>query len=135
MVRASRVLRTLTPGKEPESLEVLACAAWRGVVGKKIARHAAAERLVRTRLIIGVEDAIWRQQLFTMRKMILDRIQQFAGPGLVEELEFRIAPPRMEPQRASRSTSAQASLFDEATAIQDPGLRRLYVASRKRVSA
>lgn len=132
MVRASRVLRALTPAKEAESLEVLACAAWRAVVGKKIARHAAAERLVRKRLVVGVEDAIWRQQLFTMRRLILERIQHFAGPGLVEELEFRIAPPRIEPRRASRSVPAQPGLFDEATSIQDPGLRRLYVASRRK---
>ncbi|MGH9658871.1 MAG: DUF721 domain-containing protein [Bryobacteraceae bacterium] len=108
----------------------LACAAWKTAVGAKVARHSRAERLVRGRLIVGVEDAIWRRQLFTMRSLIVSNLNKSLGPGIVDEVEFRVAPPRREPQRAVVSSGA-----DEADGIADPGLRRLFVASRKRERA
>ena len=113
--------------------EELVCAAWGEAVGKRIARHARAERLVRTKLIVGVDDAVWQRQLFSMSRMILSRIAESVGDGLVDDLEFRVAPPRRGPQRADQSSSTHP--VDEATAIEDPNLRRIYITSRKRETA
>ena len=115
--RAARLLRQIAPaGGDLEALESYACALWRGVVGKRISRHARAERLVRTRLIVGVDDAVWQRQLFTMRSLILSKLQAEAGNVLITEVEFRVSPPRREPQRATRATTQQPNLFDEAVA-------------------
>lgn len=130
MERASRLLGKLKFPGDSVSNSDLICAAWSGAVGKKIARHARAERVVRTKLIVGVDDAVWRRQLFTMSRLILARIAESVGEGLVDELEFRVAPQRLGPQRAARSTSKLPE--DEADRIDDPGLRRLYIASRRR---
>jgi predicted nucleic acid-binding Zn ribbon protein len=131
--RAARLLRQMTPAEgDLEARESYACALWRGVVGKRIARHARAERLVRTRLIVGVDDAVWQRQLFTMRSLILSKLQAECGAAMINEVEFRVSPPRREPQRATRSMPAQGHLFDEADKIIDPVLRRLYVVKRKR---
>jgi predicted nucleic acid-binding Zn ribbon protein len=111
--------------------EQLVCAAWSATVGARIAKHARAERLVRTKLIVGVDDSVWQRQLFGMSRMILGKLTENLGDGLVvDELEFRVAAPRRGPQRAERSTPARPA--DEADGIEDADLRRLYITSRKR---
>lgn len=130
MERASRLLGKLNfPGDSVTSGELI-CAAWSAVVGKRIALHARAERVVRTKLIVGVDDVIWRKQLFTMSRIILAKMAESVGEGLVDELEFRVAPPKRGPQRAGQSSAQHPE--DEADGIEDPGLRRVYIRSRKR---
>jgi predicted nucleic acid-binding Zn ribbon protein len=120
------------PGDSVSSQE-LVCAAWSAAVGKRIARHARAERLVRTKLIVGVDDAVWQRQLFTMSRMILSKLAEKLADGLVDEVEFRVSPQRRGPRRAERS--APSTPQDEADGIEDPGLRRIYITSRKRETA
>jgi predicted nucleic acid-binding Zn ribbon protein len=112
------------------SAEQLVCAAWSAAVGARIARHARAERLVRTKLIVGVDDAVWQRQLFGMSRMILSKLNEnLADRLVVDELEFRVAAQRRGPQRAERSTTRPP---DEADGIEDADLRRLYITSRKK---
>jgi hypothetical protein len=131
MERASRLMGQLNFPGESVSGEQLVCAAWSAAVGARIAKHARAERLVRTKLIVGVDDAVWQRQLFGMSRMILSKLTENLGEGLVvDELEFRVAPQRRGPQRAERSTPAAPE--DEADGIEDVDLRRLYITSRKK---
>jgi predicted nucleic acid-binding Zn ribbon protein len=111
----------------------VACAAWALSVGRKIAAHTRAARMVRTRLIVEVEDAIWQRQLFTLTAQILRKLEQSLGPGVVEHIEFRIVPRRREPQRAA--AAMPAAIADEANEINDPVLRSIYRASRKKALA
>jgi hypothetical protein len=130
MERASRLIGKLQfPGDSVTAGE-LVCAAWSAAVGKRIAKHARAERLVRTKLIIGVDDSVWGRQLFAMSRMILSRLTESLGEGFVDELEFRIAPQKRGPARAEQSTPSCPD--EEAERIEDPDLRRIYLASRKR---
>ena len=115
--------------------EELACAAWANAVGKKIATHTRAARLVRTKLVVEVEDRVWQRQLFALTWQILRNLDKAVGPGLIEELEFKILPRRREPARATVSSSAGTPLFDEADAIADPVLRNIYRVSRKKALA
>ena len=133
MERASRLFGKMKFPGDSVSSQDLVCAAWSATVGKRIARHARAERLVRTKLIVGVDDAIWQRQLFTMSRHILSKLTESLGDGLVDDLEFRVAPERRGPQRAERSTAARPE--DEADDIEDPELRRIFIASRKRETA
>jgi predicted nucleic acid-binding Zn ribbon protein len=131
MERASRLMGQLHFPGDSVSAEQLVCAAWSAAVGARIAKHARAERLVRTKLIVGVDDSVWQRQLFGMSRMILSKLTENLGDGLVvDELEFRVAAPRRGPQRAERSTTALPA--DEADAIEDVDLRRLYITSRKK---
>lgn len=115
------------------SAEELACAAWPQAVGKTIAAHTRAARMVRARLIVEVQDGTWQRQLFTLSRHILGNLEKSLGSGLVEDVEFRIVPRRREPQRAAQAAPAFAA--DEADGIADPVLRRIYRASRKRALA
>ena len=133
MERASKLLRSLGLPSDTMSLEEMACASWAGAVGRKIASHTRAAKLVRTRLVVEVEDAIWQRQLFALTPHILKNLERSLGSGLVDDLEFRVVPRRREPQRAMAAAAGQS--FDEADSIADPVLRGIYRASRKRAQA
>ncbi len=128
MERASKFIRGLGLPRETITAEELACAAWAPAVGKKVAAHTRAAKLVRNKLVVEVEDKIWQRQLFALSYQILRNVVKGIGPGIVEDLEFKIVPRRREPARATTSMP----LFDEADAIEDPVLRDIYRAARKR---
>jgi hypothetical protein len=132
MERASKLIRGLRLSGEVITPEQLACAAWPEAVGKKIAGHTRAAKLVRTRLVVEVEDHTWQKQLFTLTRHILNNLEKTLGRGLVDDLEFRIMPRRREPDVAR---AAMPALFDDADAISDPVLREIYKQSRKRARA
>jgi len=126
MERVSRLLGKMKIPRETYCAEELARAAWTLAVGKKIAAHAHAGKMVRTSLIVEVEDEVWRMQLYGLRFQILSNLAKQIGEGHVQDLEFRVVPMRLGPQRAA---SAASGLKDEADRIADPGLRRLYRAA------
>ncbi len=131
MERASKLIGGLRLPDEVITSEELARAGWANAVGKKIAEHTRAARMVRTRLIVEVEDRIWQRQLFSLSKQILANLEKQIGVGVVEDLEFRIVPVRRPPQRASKSAPG---LADEADLIGDPVLRGLYKVSRQKAA-
>lgn len=133
MERASKLIRGMGLSGDAISAEELACAAWPAAVGKKIAGHTRATRLVRDRLVVEVGDQTWQRQLFALTHFILRNLEKHLGSGLVGDLEFRVVPHRREPQRAAQ---AIPGLFaDEANTIEDPLLRSIYRAARKRALA
>jgi hypothetical protein len=133
MERASKLIRGLRLSGEVITPEQLACAAWPEAVGKKIASHTRAAKLVRTRLVVEVEDHTWQKQLFGLSRDILKNFYRALGRGLVDDLEFRIVPRRREPELAR---AAMPALFaDDADAIADPVMREIYKQSRKKATA
>jgi hypothetical protein len=133
MERASKLIRGLRLPGGTLSGEELACAVWPQAVGKKVAARTRAARLVRTRLVVEVEDVTWQRQLNSLSRRIVWNLEQTLGKGLVEDLEFRVVPRRREPQRAAE---AMPALFaDDSDAIADPVLRSIYRASRKKALA
>jgi hypothetical protein len=136
MERAGRVIGKLS-GKSGMSRhgltdEQLALAAWPLAVGERLALRTTPVALVRERLVIQVEDALWQRQLFTLRSQILDQLEHAAGRRVVEQLEFRVAVPKRQPQARAESLGAAT---DEADGIKDTYLRNIYKASRKKASA
>lgn len=134
MERISRLIGKLPKGAAAIDVEGLACAAWPAAVGKKVAARTRAARMVRTRLIVEVEDVLWQRQLFALSRQILGNLERRLGPGIVEDLEFRVIPRRREAQRAEAAQPALASP-DEADQITDPVLRKIYKHSRKKATA
>jgi len=130
MERASKLIRGLRLSGDVITPEQLCCAAWPEAVGKKIAAHTRPAKLVRTRLVVEVEDHTWQCQLFALTPHILNNLETTLGRGLVEDLEFRIVPRRREPVMARQALPA-----DDADAIADPVMRDLYKLSRKKAQA
>ena len=128
MERASRVLGNVSFPQGTFTPEAMVCAAWASAVGRRIAAHARAVKLVRTHLIVEVEDGIWQRQLFVLREQIRRKISENVGADIVEDIEFRVMPARLGPRRAQHASAGA----DEANGIHDPVLRNIYKASRKR---
>ena len=135
MERASRLIRRLKLPGDTVTSDELVRHVWPVAVGGKIALHARPTRMVRTRLVVEVEDVVWQRQLFALTRQIVGNLDRALGPGLVEDIEFRVVPPRREPQRAVQSAGGALFASDEADRIADPVLRVIYKASRKKALA
>lgn len=138
MERAARLIKNNKLSKKVFSEEDLARAVWPAAVGKAIAAHTCRLTLVRATLVVEVEDAIWQKQLFGLRGQIVERLRRVTASDVVQEVEFRIASKRRQPQRAeSRESSAPqtSAAYDEADSIQDAVLKKVYRLSRKKAIA
>lgn len=135
MDQASRFLARWTGVSDVIGHERIACAAWSKAVGNKIAKRTRAVKLVRTTLVVEVEDELWRKNLWSLRYQILRNLEKALGPELVANVEFRVMPPRFGPQREVETRLALDIPLDEAESIADPGLRRIYKAARRRETA
>ena len=133
MDRASKLIRALHLPGDTITVEELARAAWADAVGKRVAAHTRAVRMVRSRLIVEVEDRTWQRNLFSLTSFILANLEKTLGRGAVSDLEFRIVPRRIEPQRSAQSLPLWPA--DDAQGIEDPVLRSIYRLSRKKAQA
>lgn len=131
MDQASRVIARWTGTSGVISQERLACAAWKKAVGKKVAQRTRPLKMVRNTLVVEVEDEIWRQNLWSLRYQILRNLERAIGPEIVNDIELRVMPPRMGPQRETGEPLVLEPA-DDADRIRDPGLRRIYKAARQR---
>jgi hypothetical protein len=135
MDQASRFIARWTGVSDVIGHERIACAAWSKAVGSKIAKRTRAVKLVRTTLVVEVDDELWRKNLWSLRYQILRNLEKAIGPELVANVEFRVMPPRFGPQREVETRLALDIPLDEAESIADPGLRRIYKAARRRETA
>lgn len=143
MDQASRIIARLSGERSSGVSDVIgpekiACGAWKSAVGKRIAARTRAVKLVRNTLVVEVDDEIWKKNLWGLRYQILRNLEKAVGPEIVHELELRIMPMRLGPQRDNGERlvlSAVVGPQDDADAIADPGLRRIYKAARKRETA
>lgn len=99
MERAARLIKNSKLSRQVLTEDDLARAVWPAAVGKAIAAHTSRIKLVRATLVVEVEDAIWQRQLYTLTAQILDRLRKLTGSDSIQDIEFRIAIPRLQPQR------------------------------------
>jgi hypothetical protein len=126
MERAGRLIGKLKLPKDLADPESRARAAWNVAAGKKITEHTRVASLVRTTLVVEVEDLVWQRQLNTLRHFLLRNLRTTLGEALVTEIDFRPMPnvPRRSPQRAEANRATNG--------IQDPVLDALYSQAEKR---
>lgn len=138
MERAGRLIPKLQSARRHFSPDELVLAAWPAAVGRRLAARTRAVALHDGRLLVDVEDDLWRRNLTTLRLQILRNFSDLIDSAAPTEIEFRIGIPRRPPAREQSSpvfalTSPRAA--DEADAIADPGLRRIYIKSRRKALA
>jgi predicted nucleic acid-binding Zn ribbon protein len=126
MQRAGKLIGKLKMSRDSGDSEARAIAAWRVAAGKKIAEHTRATAIVRTSLIVEVEDQVWQRQLNTLRHFLIRNLTEVLGEQLITEIDFRPMPRRIRPQRAEAARPG---------AIEDPVLDLLYRQSKNRNSA
>lgn len=136
MERAARLIQKNKHSRQILTNDELARAIWPVAVGKAIAAHTSSVRMVRTTLIVEVEDAIWQRQLHGLTAQIVGRLRKLTGNDGIQDIEFRVAVPRRPPHRAELPHPAvpQSDDSEEAERIEDPVLRKIYQLSRKRAA-
>lgn len=112
--------------------EELARAAWRAAVGERIEKNARFRELVRDRIVVEVDDRVWQSQMHALERQILGKIEKLLGRVVARQIEYRIAIPRIQPQVAGQVEFQLRSVDAEADRIADPGLRRMYLKSKRR---
>ena len=141
MEQASRIIARSGGLSKVLDNEQIACRAWARVVGKRLAKYSRAAKLVRERLVVEVDDNMWKQSLYGLRYQILRKLSAALGEDMVTDIEFRVMPARFAAQRSTGATlfepapAANNANADEAEAIEDPGLRRIYRQARRRETA
>lgn len=133
MERAGRLIKNRKVSAGLVSPEDLLRAAWPVAVGRIISLHTGRLRLVRTTLVVEVEDAIWQRQLHTLSSQILRQLEKVTGGCAVTNLEFRVGIPRMQAGRAEARLPQTSA--DESDIIRDPVLKKVYKLSRKKATA
>jgi Dna[CI] antecedent, DciA len=103
--RAARLIKNSKLSRQVLTEDDLARAIWPAAVGRAIAAHTSRIKLVRTTLVVEVEDAIWQQQLYRLSSQILDRLRKLNASEDIKDVEFRIAIPRRQPQRVETEES------------------------------
>jgi Dna[CI] antecedent DciA-like protein len=134
---ARRSAAALFGGSKERTLALLR-AAWPKAVGPELARRTEVLALEGEALRLRVPDASWRRHLLQMRRPILDRLREVAGPLTPYRLSFTegglppVADMPSPPPTGGTLTSPSSSLAAEAQVIADPDLRErfLEVAAR-----
>jgi hypothetical protein len=137
MERAGRLIGKLGTARDALGADRLARAAWRAAVGVRIDARTRIAGLADDKLIVEVEDDVWRRNLHGLRRQILANLKDLLGEATPRGIEFRTGTPRRPPAR-EESVAAKApvkAVQDEADRIADPVLRRIFLASRRKASA
>jgi len=61
---------------------------WPRIVGPAVAAHTRAEKVERGVLVVRVESNVWATELSTRVPVLLERIRDAVGEGLVTDLRF-----------------------------------------------
>ena len=122
----------------PEEVAEAACVAmWREAVGEGLSSHARPVRLRDQKLVVAVEDALWKKQLEHMRGQLLFRLNSVLGQSVVTSIDLRIDPVAVAAARALEPESGKArpdseipaELLGVAAEIDDADLRRAFLGA------
>jgi hypothetical protein len=86
--------------------------------------------LERGTLVIDVATEDWRVQLRRLSPRIANRLNETVGRKVVEKVVFRLGLPGKIPPRRAATARGGVESVDDAQAIADPHLRRIYRQSR-----
>lgn len=114
--------------------EELARAAWKAAVGDRLEIRARFRGLVRDRIVIEVDDALWQRQMTAMEGQILGKLSRIAGKAIANQIEYRIAIPKPGPEMETEAEFRLQMANPEARGIKDSGLRRVYLQSKRKAA-
>ena len=93
-VRLGHILKDvlLTQRKHADIKMVRVWDVWQAVVGEQIGANTNPAAFKGSLLIVNVTNSAWVQQLWFLKKEIVQKINQNLGEDLVTEIKFRIGP-------------------------------------------
>ena len=89
------------PNLEKRKLEGRVIEGWNDLVGSTLSRHSLPECVRGKTLFIRVSDPIWMQQLQFHKPLLMKKIQEMVGEGIIQDIHLRMGtiPPRMEGEK------------------------------------
>lgn len=131
-------------GGDPAHTAALIRAAWPRVVGPELALRTEVVAVEGSTLRIRVPDARWQKVLHRMQPELLAGLRALAGTLAPRRLGFvlgAVGPPPSTPPATPREAPERAApappdeLLRAASAIEDPELRRHFLATASRYLA
>ena len=77
-------------GLEQRLQQSQAFSLWPEIVGAVNARHSKPVSLRNGLLVVGVEHSVWMQELWSLKPLMLQKIQERVGKKAVRDIRFRI---------------------------------------------
>ena len=74
---------------------------WKDIVGSVLARESYICGLKNHILLVGVTNSSWMQEIFMMKKEILQRIRENSDFSDIEDIHFRMGIPQKDKQSDS----------------------------------
>jgi hypothetical protein len=117
----------------PELKEAAAFAAWKHAIGDGLKQHTTAKRLDGKTLIVAVRDAIWQNQLDSMKSHLLFRVNSILGQPLLNNIELVIDPKSLKVTSLEKKADVTVDnevpieLWSAASAIEDRQLRQKFL--------
>src|SRR5215472_5960552 len=126
-----------------EFVESIVKVAWIRAAGEGLRPHARPMRLSGDKLLVAVDDLLWKKQLQAISEELLARVNRVLGRNLIHFIEYCVDP---RPFPAIRHTNnnqpeypEEARLADEvlaaAEAIHDESLRKHFLLAAAAGSA
>jgi hypothetical protein len=114
--------------------QALVFAAWRRCAGGPLSERTAPIEFLKDRLIIAVENAVWRQHLEDLSPPMIARINAEVGHGTLKFIEFRVDSQILNAQRDDEGDTSPDHALDvppliakAAETISDPDLRSSFL--------
>ena len=113
--------------EDNESLrEAVVFAAWRRIAGDALRERSVPFRLEKKRLIVAIENEIWRKHLEHLSGQMIFKINSVLGQPLVTYIEFRVNEDivKLERQKFNKHLIDEDELRETAFDQLTPKLRR-----------
>ena len=123
-------------GTNAEVNEAVVFAAWKRSAGTVLAERAIPREFFENRLIVAVEDEMWRRHLEELAPQMLAGINGFLNQGTVRFIEFRVEAGHSKAGRLADKDGSEepapvvpASVAKAAESIADLSLRTRFLES------
>src|SRR5688572_29225532 len=99
-------------GPNAEVDEAVVFAAWKRCAGSLLSQRAVPQEFFENRLIVAVEDELWRRHLEELAPQMIARINGYLNQGSVRFIEFRMDPRFVRNNRRSTGPAAEKMSAD-----------------------
>jgi hypothetical protein len=121
-------------GKNAEVEQAVVFAAWKRCAGGLLNERTEPLEFFENRLVVAVEDNMWRRHLEELSPQMLARINGQLGKGILKYIEFRVQPKTFENARQNdlssksfRAEEVPPAINLAAQSIADVGLRKAFL--------
>jgi hypothetical protein len=117
----------------PELREAAAFAAWKHAIGDGLKQHTVAKRLEANTLTVAVRDPIWQNQLETMKRHLVFRVNSILGQPLLNNIDLVVDPNSFKAASSEKKSDVPIDnevpieLWSAASNIDDRQLRQKFL--------